>query len=112
MIITVIIGSTYPTHLTKLKRLQNKALRIIFKTPIKIRITPQNLKLEILKLYDLDPFEKAKLLCHFIYNKVSSEFNDIFFFLHPIFLEVCWGSSSRLSRHTSRSTNKDYRSFG
>ena len=39
-------GSTYPTHLTKLKRLHNKALRIISKTPIKTRITPKYINLK------------------------------------------------------------------
>ena len=53
-------SSNYPTHLTKLKRLQNKATRIIPKIPIKTKITPQNLKFEILKLDDLHHFEMAK----------------------------------------------------
>ena len=46
-------GSTYPTYLTKLKRLHNEALRIISETLIKTRITPQYFKFEILKLNDL-----------------------------------------------------------
>ena len=46
-------ASTYLTYLTKLKRLQNKALRIISKTSIRDRITPQYHQSEILKLEDL-----------------------------------------------------------
>ena len=47
--------STYPTHLKKLKILQNRALKIICKAAIKTQITPQYLKFLILKLDDI-PF--------------------------------------------------------
>ena len=74
----ITLGSTYSTHLTKLKRLQNKALRIIYKTPIITRITSQYLKLKILKLDNLYQFEMAKLMQQFIYNKVFFKLNDYF----------------------------------
>ena len=44
---------TYKTYLLKLKKLQNKALRIISKCPIRSSITPQYYKFKILKLEDL-----------------------------------------------------------
>ena len=46
-------GVTYKSYLIKLERLENKPLRIISKTKIRGRITPQYYKYEILKLEDL-----------------------------------------------------------
>ena len=46
-------GVTYKSYLIKLERLQNKPLRIISKTKLRGRITPQYYKYEILKLEDL-----------------------------------------------------------
>ena len=55
-----------------------KPLRIISKTSIKTRITPQYLKFEILKLDDLYHFEAPKIKYQFIYDKVPFKFNDYF----------------------------------
>ena len=43
-------ASTYKTYLNKLEKLQNKALRIIFKTPLRDSITPLYCRSGILKL--------------------------------------------------------------
>ena len=59
-------GATYKSYLMKLKRLQNKALRIISKTKIRGKISPQYYKYEILKLEDLYNFEIAKLMYQYI----------------------------------------------
>ena len=61
-------GATYKSYLIKLKRLQNKALRIISKTKIRGRIPPQYYKYEILKLEDLYNFEIAKLMYQFTHS--------------------------------------------
>ena len=67
-------GATYKSCLIKFKMLQNKALRIIFKTKIRGRITPQNYKFEILKLEDLYNFEIAKLMYQFTHSKLPLNF--------------------------------------
>ena len=60
---------TFPTYLIKLKRLQNKAIRIITKTSPKDRILPHYCRLQILKLDDLNKFEVAKLMYQFTHKK-------------------------------------------
>ena len=51
------MGFNLNTYLSKLKRLQNKAVRIISRTSIKDRIAPNYHRLEILKLDDLYTLE-------------------------------------------------------
>ena len=53
---------TFPTYLIKLKRLHNKAIRIITKTSPKDRISQHYCRLQILKLDDLYKFKVAKLM--------------------------------------------------
>ena len=79
-----------------LKRLQNKALRIISKTKIRGRITPQYYKYEILKLEDLYNFEIAKLMYQFTHSKLPLKFKHYF---------AC--SSDLSSYSTSRSSSND-----
>ena len=61
-------GSTYKSYLTKLKKLQNKALKIITNSCPRERVTPLYHKLKILKLDDLYLFELAKLMYQFTHN--------------------------------------------
>ena len=68
----------YKSNLIKLKRLQNKALRIISKTKIRGRITPQYYKYEILKLEDLYNLEIAKLMYQFTHSKLPLNFKHYF----------------------------------
>ena len=88
-------GSTYPTHLTKLKKLQNKALRIISKTPIKTRITSLYLKFKILKLDDLCHYQMVKTMYQFICDKVPYKLNDYFEY------------SSKVSTYITRNLSKN-----
>ena len=69
-------ASTYKTYLLKLKKLQNKALRIISKYPIRNSIAPQYCKFKILKLEDLCNLEIAKFMRKFSHKKLSINFND------------------------------------
>ena len=62
-------GSTFPTYVTKLQRLQNKALRIIFNCKQHDTLTPLFHKLEILKIRDLYHFEICKLM--YLHSKKS-----------------------------------------
>ena len=66
------------TYLTKLKRLQNKALRIISNTSIRDGITPQYHQFEILKLEDFYTYETAKFMYQFNRNKLPDNFNHYF----------------------------------
>ena len=81
------VGATYKSYLIKLKRLQNKALRIISKTKIRGRITRQYYKYEILKLEVLYNFEIAKLMYQFTHSKLPLNLNiilPIHVMFHPI----------------------------
>ena len=86
-------GATYKSYLIKLKRLQNKALRIISKTKIRGRITPQYYKYEILKLEDLYNFEIAKLMYQFTHSKLLLNFKHYVAYLSDV--------SSYSTRHSS-----------
>ena len=86
-------GATYKSYLIKLKRLQNKALRIISKTKIRGRIKPQSYKYEILKLEDLYNFEIAKLMCQFTHSKLPLNFKHYFAYSSDV--------SSYSTRHSS-----------
>ena len=55
-------ASTYKIYLNKLEKFENKALRIIFKTPLCDSITPLYRRCGILKLNDFFNFEVAKLM--------------------------------------------------
>ena len=86
-------GATYKSYLIKLKGLLDKALRIISKTKIKGRISPQYYKYEILKLEDLYNFEIAKLMYQFTHSKFPLNFNYYFAYSSDV--------SSYSTRHTS-----------
>ena len=62
-------GSTFPTYLSKLQRLQNKALRIISNSNQLTSATPLFHILEILKITDLYQFEISKLM--YLHSKKS-----------------------------------------
>ena len=55
-------ATTFSTYVFKVKRLQNKAKRIITKTSPKDRISQRYCRLQILKLDDLYKFKVAKLM--------------------------------------------------
>ena len=55
-------GSTSHSHLFKLQKLQNKAIRIITNTKTKFPLTTQFFKLRILKVLDLYNYEIAKIM--------------------------------------------------
>ena len=71
-------ASTYKTYLNKLEKLQNKALRIIFKTPLRDPITPLYRRSGNLKLNGLFDFEVAKLMHQIIHKKSPNNFESYF----------------------------------
>ena len=72
------MATTFPTYLIKLKRLQNKALRIITKTSSNDRISQHYCRLQTLKLDDLYKFEVAELMHQFTHKKISDIFRQYF----------------------------------
>ena len=70
--------STRKTCIARLQTLQNTALRIISKTPLKNNITPQFYKLGILKLHDSFTFEIAKIMHQFTHKKLPTNFFSFF----------------------------------
>ena len=76
-------GSTFPSYLTNLQRLQNKALRIISNSSYKASITPVYHKLRILKISDMYRFELAKLMHQYSRNSLPTYFST-FFQLAPL----------------------------
>ena len=88
-------ASTCKTYVTKLRKLQNKAIKIITKTYLRERVSLCFYKLQILKLDDLYQFELAKLMYQFTLNKRSSRFCNYFAY-----------SSDSYSYATRNSSNK------
>ena len=86
-------GATYKSYLIMSKRLQNKFLRIISKTKIRGRITPQHYKYEILKLEDLYNCEIAKLMYQFTHSKLPLNFKHYYVYSSHVL--------SYSTRHTS-----------
>ena len=75
----------FPTYLIKLKRLQNKAIRIVTKTSSNDRISRHYCRLKILKLDDLYKFERAKLMHQFTHKKIPDIFCQYFTYSNDIF---------------------------
>ena len=73
-------GSTFPTYMSKLESLQNKAVKIIGGGTTRESPTPFYGQLKILKLTDLYKFEIAKLVHDFLHDKLpsSSVFSHLF----------------------------------
>ena len=88
-------------YLTKLKRLQNKALglRIISKKSIRDRITPQYHQFEILNFDDLHTYKIAEFMSQFNPNKLPDNFNHYFSY------------SSNVSHYTTRQSEQSTTMF-
>ena len=71
-------GSTYPTYIQKLQRLQNKAIRITSNVSRKNSATPLYKKYGVLKLADLFNHEMAKIMYQFSKQSLPSHLNCLF----------------------------------
>ena len=71
-------GSTFPSHLDKLQKFQNKAVRIITNSEIRTPITPKFHKLGILKICDLYTYEIAKIMHHHSTQTLPSSLSSLF----------------------------------
>ena len=71
-------GNTYPTYLSKLNTLQNKALRIVTKSGWYQNVLPLYQKFNLLNLQNLLKFETAKFIHNQINQRLSPNFNNYF----------------------------------
>ena len=71
-------GSTFPTYLKKLQRLQNKALRIISNYNPKTSAIPLFYQYKILKIQDLYYFEIAKIIYQYSNKHLPICFTSFF----------------------------------
>ena len=74
----VVWGNTYPTYLSKLITLQNRALRIVTKSGWYQNVLPLFQKFNLLNLQNLHKFETAKLIHNQINQRLSPNFNNYF----------------------------------
>ena len=77
----VVWGNTYPTYLSKLITLQNKALRIVTKSGWYQNVLPLYQKFNLLNLQNLHKFETAKFIHNQINQRLSANFNNYYFTL-------------------------------
>ena len=71
-------GSTSKTYLSKIKKLQNKAIKVIGGTKWRERATPFYKKLKILKIPDVYTLEAAIFMYNYSANKLSAGMNNLF----------------------------------
>lgn len=108
-------ASTYKTYLTKLKTLQNKAIRIISKIPLKKKITPSYFKLKVLKLDDLYHFEIGKLMFQYTHKMLPVHFSNLFSYTsdkHKHLTRHSCSNSLYLSHFSSSRTQKSFKFAG
>ena len=92
------MGNTNPTYLTKLQHLQNKAVRIVTNSKLRVSISPHCFILRILKLPELYKLEIAKLMHQHRKQNLLHCFSEFF---KPL-------SSVHERSTTSKSENKLY----
>ena len=71
-------GSTFPSYLVKLQRLQNKAIRIITNSDIHSPTKPKFHNLGILKISELYDFESAKIMHQHTKETLPSSLSTLF----------------------------------
>ena len=74
----IVWGNTYPTYLSKLITLQNKALRIVTKSGWYQNALPLYQKFNLLNLQNLHKFETAKFIHNQINQRLSPNFKNYF----------------------------------
>ena len=74
----IVWGNTYPTYLSKLIALQNKALYIVTKSGWYQNVLPLYQKFNLLNLQNLLKFETAKFKQNQINQRLSPKFNNYF----------------------------------
>ena len=87
------MGCNIKNLFNEVKKVTKQSLKIISKTKIRGKITPQYYKYEILKLEDLYNFEIAKLMYQFTHSKLPLNFNHYFAYSSDVL--------SYSTRHTS-----------
>ena len=71
-------GSTYPSHLQKLQKLQSKALKAICNAPYRSPAKPLYAQLNILQIEDVYKYEIAKFMFNFNKTLAPSLFSNFF----------------------------------
>ena len=104
-------ASTFDTYLNNLKKLQNRAIRIITKSKIKDRITSQHAHLGILKPNDLYNFEIAKFMYQFVHDMLSLQFNHYFTYAHDRHSHITRNSTFKALTIKRFSTNRNQNSI-
>ena len=77
-------GSTYPSHLQKLQKLQNKALKAICNAPYRSLAKPLYAQLNILQIEDVYKYEIAKFMFNFNKTLAPSPFSNFFQKIHQV----------------------------
>ena len=108
-------ASTCQTYLLKLKRLQNKVIRIIAKVPLKSKLTPQYKKYQILKLEDLYLLEIGKIMYLFSHEKLPTRYCHYFYYSansHTYTTRNSFINSLYLPRFTTARTQRSIKYVG
>ena len=103
-------GSTYPTYIQKLQRLQNKAIRIISNASRKNSVTPLYKKYGVLKLADLFNYEMAKIMYQFSKQTLPSHLNYLFTPLLTVH-ERCTRSKTKLNLYVPKFSTSRCQNF-
>ena len=74
----LIWSATYKTHLSKLQRMQNKAVKIASGSGWSEKAEPYYLNLHVLKLHKLKQFQICKFMYQFTHKQLPTKFDDYF----------------------------------
>ena len=108
----VVWGSTYPSYLSKLKTLQNKAVRIVSGSHYRDEANPIYKKLEVLQIHDLYTYETVKFVYSCFYNLAPIPFIDFFTRVDEVSQRATRQSVDKFSLYTPRyPTNRLQRSI-
>ena len=98
----VVWGSTYPSYLSKLKTLQNKAMQIISGSHYRDEANPIYKKLEVLQTHDLYTYETTKFVHSCFYNLAPIPFIDFFTKVDEVCQRATKQSVDKFSLYTPR----------
>ena len=104
-------ASIFNTYLNNVRKLQNRAMRIIIKSKIKGRINPQYVHFGILKLNDLYNFEIAKFMYQYVHDMLPLQFNHYFTYMHDAHSHTTRNSTSKTLAIKRFSTNRGQNSI-
>ncbi len=85
-------GAAYDMHLNKLKVMQKKTVRMMYKTEYNAHTHELFSKLSVLKYEDLYNYEVAKFMCHYTNGNLPRPLCSLFTYSFNVHRYIPWGN--------------------